>query len=107
MSINSLPTLEQGLYDIERSNNDVMAEMLFTQLFPDTQIPYEYIYDLLRFLEQTKVNARVLPQIVRGIHNLIIGTGKGQVIVHVQKELMNVQVREQGEDLSIKLDSVA
>ena len=100
--MSSLPTIEQGEYEIERSNNDRIASNLFSQLFPDTLVPYEYIFELIKFLEETKVNARVLPQVIRGIHNLVIGTGKGQVIVHVQKELMNVQIREQGDELVTK-----
>ena len=99
--MSSLPTIELGEYDLERSNNDKKIVELFKQLFPDTPVPYEYIFDLVRFLETTKVNAKVLPEVIRGVHNLIIGTGRGQVIVHVQKETMNVQVREQGEDMKL------
>lgn len=98
----SLPTIEQGQYDVERNNNDRIAFEMFSKMFPDTAVPYEYIFELIKFLEQTKVNAQVLPQIVRGIHNLVIGTGKGQVIVHVNTESMNVQVREQGDELNTK-----
>jgi hypothetical protein len=97
--MSSLPTIELEPYQLERRNNDSKVIELFKSLFPDTPVPYEYIFDLVRFLEETKVNARVLPEVIRGVNNIIIGTGKGQVIVHVSKELMNVQIREQCEDM--------
>lgn len=107
--MSSLPTIEMMPYDIERNNNDQKIVCLFKELFPETLVPYEYIFDLVRFLEETRVNARVLPEVIRGIHNLIIGTGNGQVIIHVHTDKvsndssMNVQVREQGDELSVKI----
>ena len=101
--MSSLPTIDQGMYDLESDNNNKIASKMFEQMFPGTLVPYEYLFELIKFLETTKVNAQVLPQIVRGVHNIVIGTGRGQVIVHVQKESMNVQVREQGDDLNTKL----
>lgn len=104
----SLPTIERDPYQIERENNDKKVINLFKSLFPETPVPYEYIFDLVRFLEETRVNARVLPQVIRGIHNIVIGTGNGQVIVHVRTDTkteectMNVQNREQGETLDVK-----
>jgi len=104
----SLPTIERDLYETERANNDAKVIELFKSLFPDTPVPYEYIFDMVRFLEETKVNARILPQVIRGIHNIVIGTGNGQVIVHVRTDTkndectMNVQNREQGETLEVK-----
>lgn len=102
----SLPTIEKGIYDIESDHNNDIASKLFDQMFPNTLVPYEYLFELVKFLETTKVNAQVLPQIVRGVHNIVIGTGRGQVIVHVQKENMNVQVREQGEELTTKIEDL-
>jgi hypothetical protein len=104
--MSSLPTIVDA-YQTERANNDTKVISLFKSLFPETPVPYEYIFDLVRFLEETKVNARVLPQVIRGIHNIVIGTGNGQVIVHVRTDnkteecTMNVQNREQGETLDI------
>lgn len=99
----SLPTIESGSYENQQTNNDQKITALFNSLFPDSLIPYSYIFELVKYLEETRVNARVLPEVVRGIHNLIIGTGRGQVIVHVQKETMNVQTREQGDNLDTSL----
>lgn len=102
--MSSLPTIEQEPYMIERSNNDKKIAEIFTQLFPDTPVPYEYIFDVVRLLEQTKVNARILPEVIRGIYNLRVGDHKGQVIVHVQKELTNVQIRENSDPMSTLSD---
>ena len=102
-NLNSLPTLEREPYLIESNHNQRKIQELFNKLFPDLLTPPEYVYEILKFLEETQVNARVLPQIIRGIHNLVIGTGRGQVIVHVQKETMNVQIREQEEELKTKI----
>jgi hypothetical protein len=99
----SLPTIDQGQYDRESNHNDQKAIDIFSQIFPEALVPYQYVFEIIDFLQQTKVNAQVLPQIIRGIHNLVIGTGRGQVIIHVNNETMNVQIREQGEDISTKL----
>lgn len=100
----SLPTVEQDPYTLERSNNDAKITQIFAQLFPDARVPYEYIFDIIRLLESTKVNARILPEVIRGISNLRISERRGQVIVHVQKELTNVQIRENSETMSTLLD---
>lgn len=97
----SLPTIEQGNYDIEKSNNDTKISELFSQLFPNSLVPYAYIFEIVSYLEETKVNARIVPEVIRGIHNLVIGTGRGQVIIHIRKDVMNVQTREQGDDIEI------
>lgn len=90
----SLPTIEQEPYLVERTNNDAKISQLFASLFPDALVPYEYIFDVVRLLETTRVNARLLPEIIRGISNLRTSGHRGQVIIHVQKELSNVQIRE-------------
>lgn len=100
----SLPTVDTGSYEFERSNNDAKIAALFAQLFPDTPVPYEYIFDVVRLLEQTKVNAKILPEVIRGIYNLRIGERRGQVIVHVTKELTNVQIRENSETLKTLME---
>lgn len=96
----SLPTIETDPYTLERSVNDAKITALFTSLFPDTPVPYEYIFDVVRMLESTKVNARVLPEVIRGIYNLNTSARRGQVIIHVQKGLTNVQVRENSETMT-------
>ena len=102
--MSSLPTIEQDPYIVERSTNDQKIIELFSQLFPDTPVPYEYIFDVVRLLETTKVNARILPEVIRGIYNLKLSDRRGQVIVHVQKELTNIQVRENGETMNTLME---
>lgn len=100
----SLPTIEQDPYTVERSNNDAKVATLFSQLFPDTPVPYEFIFGIIRQLEETKVNARILPEVIRGIANLNESQHRGQVIIHVQRELTNVQVRENSDTMSTLMD---
>lgn len=100
----SLPTIETEAYIIERSNNDAKISQLFASLFPDTPVPYEFIFDMVRMLEATKVNARILPEVIRGIYNLNTNQRRGQVIIHVQKDLTNVQIRENSETMKTLMD---
>lgn len=86
---------------IEATNNS-KAESLFRVMFPEVDVPYEYVLDLLRFLQETKVNVEILPRVIRGVNNITIGTGKGQVIVHVNKETMNVSVREVDWEMKVR-----
>lgn len=96
----SLPTIEIDPYTLERSVNDAKITALFASLFPDTPVPYEYIFDLVRQLEVSRVNARILPEVIRGISNLNISERRGQVIIHVSKGLANVQIRENSETMT-------
>lgn len=100
----SLPTIEQDPYTLERSNNDAKISQLFASLFPDTPVPYEFIFDMVRLLESTKVNARILPEVIRGIYNLNTSNRRGQVIIHVQKDLTNVQIRENSETMKTLME---
>jgi len=102
--MSSLPTIVESRaeYDIEWDNNAKKIEELFNAVFPDVHVPCQYIYEVLKFLEETNVNAGVLPKVIRGVNNILLGTGKGQVIVHVQKNIMNVSVRENDEDIKTK-----
>ena len=102
--MSSLPTIieTRAEYDIEWDNNARKIEELFNAVFPDVKVPCQYIYEVLKFLEETNVNAGVLPKVIRGVNNILLGTGKGQVIVHVQKNIMNVSVRENDEDIKTK-----
>lgn len=100
----SLPTIEREPYTIERSNNDAKISQLFASLFPETPVPYEFIFDMVRLLETTKVNARILPEVIRGIYNLNTSNHRGQVIIHVQKDLTNVQIRENSETMKTLME---
>jgi hypothetical protein len=108
--MSSLPTIiqEKGYYEKEYSgseideNNEKKMEELFNTIFPDITVPCGYIYEVLKYLQETNVNAKVLPKVIRGVNNLLIGTGKGQVIVHVNENIMNVSVRENDEEIKTK-----
>jgi hypothetical protein len=100
----SLPTTETDPYILERSVNDAKITQLFASLFPDTPVPYEFVFDIVRMLESTKVNARILPEVIRGIYNLNTNDRRGQVIIHVQKDLTNVQIRENSETMSTLME---
>lgn len=97
------PTVDLEDYNQQLAINNQKMEGLLKAMFPDLQVPYEDVYNILTFLEQTQVNAAVLPKVIRDIHNIVIGTGKGQVIVHVQGELVNVSMREQDEEIKTKV----
>jgi hypothetical protein len=100
----SLPTITQDIYTVERSNNDQKIAAIFAQLFPETPIPYECVFDIIRVLESTKVNAELIPQVISGISDLYSSGQAGQVIVHVNKELTNVQVRKNAGTLKTMWD---
>lgn len=100
----SLPTIEQSPYEMERANNDEKMTQMFAVLFPDTPVPYEFIFDVVRLLESTKVNARILPEVIRGIYNINTNDRRGQVIIHVQKDLTNVQIRENSDTMSTLME---
>lgn len=100
--MNSLPTIDQTDYYNQLNNNNKKMQELFNQMFPDLSVPHEFIFQMLQFLNETKVNAQILPRVIRGVNNILLGTGKGQVIVHVCKETMNVSIRETDEELKSK-----
>ena len=103
--INSLPTISQGIFDIESKNNNVKAASLLGTIFPELSTPLDCVFEILAFLGETQVNPRILPKVIRGVNNILIGTGKGQVIVHVSKETMNVSVRESDSEIKCKVKS--
>ena len=82
-------------YEFERDNNDRKASELFAVLFPD--IPSELVRDIamvVTYIQGTKVNPEILPRVIRGVHNIVIGTGKGSVVVSVDGNKTNVETRE-------------
>ena len=98
--MSSLPTIQnledKFLYpDDDKSNQ----RKLYKILFPDLSIPFDDVFQVLLFLQETKVNAQILPPIIRAVFNLTIGSGRGQVIVHVRKDTVGVEMREASEDI--------
>jgi len=108
--MSSLPTIivKKSYYESDYEENQIdennakKMDELFSVVFPDIKIPTGYIYEVLKYLQETSVNARVLPKVIRGVNNLLIGTGKGQVIVHVNKQIMNVSVRENDDEIKTR-----
>jgi hypothetical protein len=103
--MNSLPTVNQNDYWIQEQHNNELLVNLLQQYFPTITIPFErldFLMNLMGVLAETNINPQILPRVIRGVNNILIGTGKGQVIVHVCKESMNVSVREQDEEMNSK-----
>lgn len=86
--------VETITYEEEVSHNNEQMEALFHALFPNLTVPSRVIYETMLFLQETNVNPLVIPKVIRGVHNIMIGTGKGQVIIHVDKDKANVSIRE-------------
>jgi hypothetical protein len=93
-------------YNTQLAINNQKMEGMLKAMFPDLKIPYEDIYNILLHLEESQVNGAVIPKVIRGIHNIVIGTGKGQVVIHVNDVLVNVSVREQDEELKTKVEAL-
>lgn len=102
--MSGLPTINPDKYEDVLAHNNEQVQKLLEQLFPDLRIPYDVIYQTLSYLQETKVNGLILPRVIRGIYNLTVGTGKGQVIVHVRNNVTNIQTREQDDDVETKIE---
>src|SRR3990167_9817640 len=100
----SLPTInpvsDNDIHNIEQ------ASEIFTTLFPEMGSRMGEVLQIMTYLEETRVNPMILPRVIRGVHNLIIGTGQGQLILHVKGEQVNIQVRETDEDINTKITKV-
>lgn len=97
--MSSLPTINPDKYEDQLSVNNEKMQKMLDALFPELKVPYDAVYQILAYLQETKVNSLILPYVVRGIYNISVGTGKGQVIVHVKNNVTNVQTREQNDDI--------
>ncbi len=99
--MNSLPTVNPEDYWVQSDHNGELMTRLFEQLFPGLPqlISPDVLFEIVSFLSETKVNPRVIPKVIRGVNNILMGTGSGQVIVHVSKDFMNVSVRENDEEI--------
>ena len=103
-SINSLPTTNPDSYEVQAGNNNALATQLFDQIFPGffNLIDVETLFEMIAFLSETRVNPRIIPRVIRGISNIMMGTQNGQVIVHVHGDMMNVSVRETDGEIKVK-----
>lgn len=99
-----LPTVNPGDYDNQLFNNNEKMQKLLETLFPELRVPYDSVFQIISFLQETQINPGILPRVIRGIYNLNAGTGKGQVIVHVSAGITNVQTREQDENLPLVIE---
>jgi hypothetical protein len=90
-------------FDVEAENNNKLAQNLLERLFPDIDVPFDLLYQTLSYLAETKVNAQILPKVIRAVYNISIGTGMGQVVVHVNKEMVNVSCKETDVEIKTKV----
>jgi hypothetical protein len=97
--MSSLPTIQAQDYDTQLSINNEKMQQLLVTLFPEMNLPYDAVFQILSYLQETKINSQILPYVIRGIYNISIGTGKGQVIVHIKNNITNVQTRENNDDI--------
>lgn len=98
--MNSLPSIIENTYEREVDSNGAQVTRMFALLYPD--ISDSLVYDIAKiasYLQETKVNPEILPRVIRGVHNILIGTGHGQVILHVQKKQTNISVRETDDEI--------
>lgn len=102
--MSGLPTINPLEYEDQLFNNNEQMQKLLEQLFPELRVPYDSIFQILSFLQETNINPNIIPRVIRGIYNLNAGTGKGQVIVHVQSGITNVQTREQDDNLPLVVE---
>lgn len=99
----SLPTISDPTqYDQQLANNNQVLETLLDQLFPNLTIPHENVYQILQYLDQTTVNPEILPRVIRSVQNIILGTGQGEVLIHVRNDVMTVEARERDVQISTK-----
>ena len=97
----SLPTINPKSYDDQLFHNNIKMQSLLEQLFPTLFLPYDSIFRLLSYLEETQINAMILPQIIRAIYNISVGTGEGRVVIHIKGGITNIESRENNEPLNI------
>ena len=101
----SLPTISQMGYKAEADNNNGQIEVVFRQFFPSFpqfSIPFEDVINILSYLEETGVNPQILPRVIRGIKNITLGSGEGEVIVHVKRDIVSVEARERDPQMNTK-----
>lgn len=92
-------------FKAQNQNNEEQFSKLIASLFPDMDGDVMLkTFNIVSYLNQTRVNDQILPRVIRGIHNIMIGTGHGQVVVHVQGEMVNVSVRETESDIKTRSD---
>lgn len=103
MTYESLPTItDPTQYDQQLENNNRVLDGLLNQLFPNITLPHQNIYQILQYLDQTSVNPEVLPRVIRSVQNIILGTGQGEVLIHVRRDVMTVEARERDGNISTK-----
>lgn len=95
-------TDDPASYEYQVEHNNERVEKLFEQIFPGVSVPYAYIYQIVSFLQETNVNPQALPRIIRGIHNITLGTGEGEVVVHVRKQTTTIEVKERDGEIKTK-----
>ncbi len=99
----SLPTISDPTnYNQQLENNNRILDELIDQLFPNLTISQDNIYKILSYLDQTSVNPEILPRVIRSVQNIILGTGQGEVLIHVRSGKMSVEAREKDIQMKVK-----
>ncbi len=86
-------------YEEELTNNNAEAQQLLAILFPQLKLSVDKTFALLESIEASGMDFGNVPpvlvsQVLRGVVNIMNGTGHGQVIVHVDPKTCSVQTRE-------------
>lgn len=82
----SLPTT------IEYNDINKINEQQFEKMLADVN---PELWRVFTYLRDTQVNPRILPRVIRGIYNVSTSRSKnGQIIVYVQNEEVQIQIRE-------------
>lgn len=102
-NIKSLPTIfDPTQYDQQLESNNRNLTLVLDSLFPNLTIPHDNVYKILQYLDQTSVNPEILPRVIRSVQNIILGSGLGEVLIHVRKNTMMVEARERDVKISTK-----
>ena len=87
-------------YEAQQAENAKQAVAMFKVLFPQfpvLAVPMDEVIKIMMYLEETSVNPEILPRVIRGIYNIHLGSGEGDVIIHVRKNVTTMETREREE----------
>lgn len=88
-------------HEVQQQQNAAQIEQLFRVYFPNFplfSVPLVEIIKIMAYLEQTGVNPEILPRVIRGVENIHLGSGEGEVIIHVRKNVTTLETREREKD---------
>ena len=62
------------------------------------------LYMIKIALQETGVNAQILPRIIRSLGNLNVGTGYGQIIIHLRSRIVTQIQANESDILNLNVD---